>query len=102
MNPVIKQVIDTLDGAGFEFPVAIYPDRDPELGDVVEVDAFDVPAGVAVAVSSRLGDFVWPVAFSSGTMLPGIVYDSESAARRATLPPDTVWYTPRARSHVRA
>ena len=102
MELVIPKVLELLDRARFEYPVAIHPGRDPELGPVLEVDAFDVVAVVAVAVSSRLAAIVWPVAFESLTLLPGIVHDFEAEAARDALPAETVWYTPRSRSHARA
>jgi hypothetical protein len=97
-------ILEILDLGEFGFPVAIHRGVDFELGPVVDVDAFDVPAGEAVAVAQRLADLLWPVqaqAVPGAELLPGVVHDFESADRRAALPPDTVWYTPRLRSRVR-
>jgi len=102
MRPQIQKLIALLEGVGFEFPVAIYPGRDPELGEVIEVDAFDVPERVSTEVGLRLGQVLWPVSFEPDTVLPGVMHDFESAARRSELPPTTIWYIPNPRSHSRA
>ena len=94
MTPQIQALLRLLEAAGFEYPVAVSPGRDPELGSVLDADAFDVPEQVAVAVSSRLAKVLWPAGFTPTTVLPGIVHDFESPERRASLPPETVWYWP--------
>jgi len=99
----IQTLVQLLEAAAFEYPVAVYRDVDWEIGPVLEVDAFDVPESVAVAVSQRLGTITWPAAFAAMTSLSGIIHDFESAERRAELPPDTVWYLPvkaAARTHL--
>jgi hypothetical protein len=85
--------------------VAIHRGTDFEMGPVVDVDAFDVPVGDAIAVAQELADLLWPLQEQSGPgteLLPGVVHDFESADHRDGLPPDTVWYTPRLRSRVRS
>lgn len=100
----MQQIVAILEGHAFGFPVAIYPGTDVDLGPVVEVDAFDVPAGAAVAVARELAGILWQVRERSDAgseLLPGVVYDFESADRRPRLPAATVWYRPRARSPMR-
>lgn len=92
----IQTLVKLLEVAAFEYPVAVYRDVDPEIGPVLEIDAFDVPGSVAVAVSHRLATITWPAAFTAMTSLPGIIHDFESAESREYLPPDTVWYLPKA------
>ncbi len=98
MNPQIQAILDVLTGDAFPYPVAIFRDHDFDLGPILSVDAFDVPAGCLLAVQERLGDLVFPVE-TTPILLAGAVYDFESAKQRARLPEDTVWYEPR-RAHA--
>ena len=100
MTLQIQSLLGLLEAAGFEYPVAVRPGQDPELGHILDADAFDVPEPQAVAVSSRLAHILWPAGFTPTTVLPGIVHDFESAEWRASLPAGTVWYRP-GRSGVR-
>jgi hypothetical protein len=95
MNVQIENLVALLAQAAFEYPVAFHPGRDPELGTVLEVDAFDVPGEVDVTVCQRLGTILWPVAFEPDTVLPGAFDERDSATQRALLPAGTVWYEPR-------
>jgi hypothetical protein len=94
MTLQIQSLLRLLEAAGFEYPVAVCPGEDPELGRVLDADAFDVPEPRAVGVSTRLAEILWQAGFSPTTVLPGIVHDSESEAWRTRLPPETVWYQP--------
>src|SRR5262245_35326571 len=100
MNAHLKGLIYLLERGRFAFPVALYPGVDAELGEVLEADAFDVPAGRGQEVSQQLADLLWPAAFDERTVLPGIRYDFESEAQRTALPPETVWYAPRSHAPV--
>ena len=101
MNPATDTILDRLTKDGFPYPVAIYQGTAPELGPVLYADAFDVPEDPILEVSRRLND-VLGLLDSDPLLLPGAIYDFESADKREELPPDTVWYRPSARSHVRA
>jgi len=94
MNPQIPKLLQLLDAAHFEFPVAFYHGDAPEIGDVIEADAFDVPLVGGVAISQRLGAILWPAGNTPMMVLPGIIDDCDSEERRAGLPDDTVWYLP--------
>ena len=95
MNAQIENLVALLVQADFEYPVAFYPGSDPELGQVLEVDAFDVPDTVGNGITQRLGRILWPAAFEPETVLPGVYHVCESAAHRSSLPGGTVWYLPR-------
>lgn len=94
MNPQIPTLLQLLNAAQFEFPVAFYEGDDPEIGAVIEADAFDVPLVGGVAISQRLGAILWPAGNTPMIVLPGIIDDCDSQGRRAELPDDTVWYLP--------
>jgi hypothetical protein len=101
MNPATETILERLTTDGFPYPVAIYEGYAPELGSVLYADAFDVPRGTILVMSRRLNEVLGFVD-SDPPLLPGAIYDFESADKRAELPPDTVWYQPDVRSHVRA
>ncbi|MEO6596881.1 MAG: hypothetical protein ABIP94_19220 [Planctomycetota bacterium] len=94
MNEQIEQLVSALENAGFSYPVAIRAGRDPLVGDVLEVDAFDLPTGSGVAVAEDLAQVLWPVAFVPTTVLPGVMFDFESGDARRDLPTATTWYRP--------
>jgi len=64
-------------------------------------NAFDVPEGPILELSRRLNEVLGFVDCEP-LLLPGANFDFESADKRQWLPSDTVWYKPRARSHIRA
>jgi hypothetical protein len=101
MSPVTETILDRLTKDGFPYPVAIYDGTAPELGPVLYADAFDVPEDSILEISRRLNE-VLGLLDSDPLLLPGAIHDFESADTREELPPDTVWYRPPARSHVRA
>ena len=100
MNPATETIIDRLTSDEFPYPVAIYHGTAPELGPVLYADAFDVPEEPILDISRRLND-VLGMFDTDPVLLPGAIHDFESAEKREELPPDTVWYRPQARSHVR-
>lgn len=100
MQPHIQTILDLLGTDNFPYPVAIFPDRDWDLGPILSVQAFDVPEGVALDVSERINDLLWPIE-TQPLMLPGAIHDFESEAHRQALPEYTVWYHPR-RTHAQA
>ncbi len=101
MKRQIRTLLRLLEAEGFEFPVAFYEDTAPDLGDVIEADAFDVPAAVGLAVSQRLGAILWSESFGKKTVLTGVIDDRDSGQWRARVPGDAVWYWP-ARAGSRA
>jgi len=94
MNPQIMALIELLHIAQFEFPVAFFEDVDPDVGDMIDADAFDVPTQGRFDTSLRLGKILWPMSFHPRTVLTGTVEAGDSAERRERLPPDSVWYLP--------
>ncbi len=94
MNPQIRALMRLLEAAHFEFPVAFFEDVDPEIGDMIDADAFDVPSLGRRDISLRLGEILWSQSFHPRTVLTGTVEARDSEERRECLPPDTVWYLP--------
>jgi len=100
VKPHIQTILDLLGTNEFPYPVAIFPDRDFDLGPILSVQAFDVPDGAVLDVSERICDLLWPVE-TQPMILTGALHDFESEAHRQELPEDTVWYHPR-RTHAQA
>ena len=98
MTPQIQAILDLLTGDDFPYPVAIFRDQDCDLGPILSVDAFDLPASVILGVLEHLCELLGPVE-TIPMLLAGAVYDFESADKRESLPEDTVWYEPR-RTHA--
>lgn len=94
MKPHIKTILELLQASDFPFPVAIFPDRDWDLGPILSVQAFDVPDGAMLDVSQQICDLLWPVE-TQPMILTGALYDFASEAHRQALPADTAWYEPR-------
>lgn len=88
-----QRVLEALARAAFPFWVAVHDGHDPELGPVLEVQAFDVPEERSVNVSLDLTKIVRRCALT-GTALAGAFDVVESSDRRAYLPRDTAWYRP--------
>lgn len=98
MNPKVQAILDALHGDGFPYPVAIYPDRDFDIGPFLSVDAFDVPDADLVPVCDRISELLAPIK-TEPEMLTGAFYEGDSALQRERLPDETVWYLPR-RTHA--
>jgi len=99
MTTKIQAILESLRGDDFPYPVAIYPDRDFDLGAILSADALDVPPAQVVDVSHRLSDLMWPVELMwpidvEPTLLASALDVDDSAAKRAVLPEGTVWYRP--------
>jgi hypothetical protein len=78
---------------GFPFRVAIYPAHVPELGDVVEVNAFDVPEAGVLSVSRRLNQLL--CALRMQPLAVGTTFlDTESERCAANVPDDAIWFAP--------
>ena len=98
MSPQTKAILEVLTADNFPYPVAIFSDRDFDLGPILSVLAFDVPEGVFLDVTQDITDLLWPVE-TQPMLLASAIHDFESGRQRAKLPEDTVWYQPR-RTHA--
>lgn len=99
MTAQIRSMLAALEAAAFDFPVAIYPEHAWDLGPVLSVDAFDVPETRVLDVAEQLNDLLDPI--EAEPMWLACAFDADSsAAKRAALPAETVWYLPH-RTHVR-
>lgn len=104
MTTKIQSILESLRGDDFPYPVAIYPDRDFDLGAILSAHALNVPLAQVVDVCDHLSDLLWPVELMwpidvEPTVLASACDLEESTAKRSALPEETVWYLPR-RTHA--
>ena len=77
----------------FPFRVAVFPNNLPDLGDVLEVHAFDVPEDQLLEVSQQLNGLL--AAMRLTPMAIGMAFfDGESAQAETKVPSDAVWLRP--------
>lgn len=75
------------------FRVAVFASTDPDVGPLIEVHAFDVPAEHCVRVSRRLNHLLWGAEVDTN-LIAGAFDREESAERRDELPANVIWYSP--------
>jgi len=93
VNIPTDRIQEALKQDGFPFRVAIYPGYVAELGDVVEVNAFDVPEAAVLDVSRRLNQLL--CALRMQPLAVGTAFlDSESERWAANVPDDAIWCEP--------
>lgn len=92
--PQVYSVVEAaLTSAGFPFRVAMFPNRLPELGDVVEVHAFDVPEAKLLEVSREMNTLL--AALRLCPMAVGMALcEAESVPAASRVPADAVWAIP--------
>ncbi len=92
MNP-FESVQSRLAAERFPFRVAVFPNNLPDLGDVLEVHAFDVPEDQLLEVSQQLNGML--AAMRLEPMAIGMVFfEGESAQAESKVPADAVWLRP--------
>jgi hypothetical protein len=93
MSALTKRIQEALRQDGFPFRVAIYPGHVPELGEVVEVNAFDVPEAGVLDVSRRLNRLLCTL--RTQPMAVGTAFlDAESDRCAANVPDGAIWLAP--------
>jgi len=91
--PQTDKILALLTLDRFPFRVAIYPGFVPELGEVLEVHAFDLPEAGALDVSRRLNRLL--SSQHSKPLAVGTVFlDHETGHCAARVPGDAIWFAP--------
>lgn len=92
MNP-FEAVKSRLAAEQFPFRVAMFPNTLPDLGDVLEVHAFDVPEDRLLEVSQQLNGLL--AAMRLTPMAIGMAFfEGESAQAESKVPSNAVWLRP--------
>lgn len=83
-----------LASAGFAYRVALFPNQLPDLGDVVDVHAFDVPESKLLDASRELN--VRLSALRLNPMAVGMAFhEAESVRAASRVPAGAVWVIPK-------